>query len=185
MFAVETNIFSSNRNIKEFLEKVNKELANVTDWCVTNILSINTSKKIIKQTPWDNIPLKLPDLKSNKIILKRVTELKFLDVMTDKNLNWQSHIKLVESKISKNIGVLFKGSLHLIRHAYQYVSHLYIYKYVSYIGYGNTAWVSTSLKKHKKILPKHKNAVPIIFHEEKEAYARPFLKTIMLSTFIR
>ena len=87
LFAVETNIFSSNRNIKEFLEKVNKELANVTDWCVTNILSINTSKKIIKQTPWDNIPLKLPDLKSNKIILKRVTELKFLDVMTDKNLN--------------------------------------------------------------------------------------------------
>ena len=33
--------------------------------------------------------------------------------MIDKNLNWQSHIKLVESKISKNIGVLFKGSLHL------------------------------------------------------------------------
>ena len=92
---------------------------------------------------------------------------------------------MVESKISKNIGVLFKGSLHLIRHAYQYVSHLYIYKYVSYIGYGNTAWVSTSLKKHKKMLPKHKNAVPIIFHEEKEAYARPFLKKIMLSTFIR
>ena len=87
LFAVETNIFSLNRNIKELLEKVNKELANVTDWCVTNILSINTSKKIIKQTPWDNIPLKLPDLKSNKIILKRVTELKFLDVMTDKNLN--------------------------------------------------------------------------------------------------
>ena len=30
--------------------------------------------------------------------------------MIDKNMN-QSHIKLVESKISKNIGILFKGSL--------------------------------------------------------------------------
>ena len=68
--------------------------------------------------------------------------------MIDKNLNWQSHIKLVESKISKNIGVLFKGSLHLIRHAYQYVSHLYIYKYVSFIG--NTACASTSHNRHKK-----------------------------------
>ena len=67
----------------------------------------------------NNIPLKLPDLKFNNIILKRVTELKFLGVMIDKNLNWQSHIKLVESKISKNIGGLFKDSLHLIRHAYQ------------------------------------------------------------------
>ena len=33
--------------------------------------------------------------------------------MIDRILNWQSHIKLVESKISKNIGVLFEGSLHL------------------------------------------------------------------------
>ena len=72
-------------------------------------------------------PLKLPDLDFNDIILKRVTELKFLDVMIDKNLNWQSHIKLVESKISKNTGVLFKGSLHLIRHACQYFSRLYVY----------------------------------------------------------
>ena len=74
----------------------------------------------------NNIPLKLPDLKFNNIILKRVTELKFLDVMIEKNLNWQSHTKLVKSEVSKNVGVLFKGSLHFITHAYQYVSHLYI-----------------------------------------------------------
>ena len=53
-----------------------------------------------------NIPLKLPDVKFNNIILKRVAELKFPVVMITENLNWQSHIKLVESKISKNIGVL-------------------------------------------------------------------------------
>ena len=98
----------------------------------------------------NNIPLKLPDIKFNNIILKRVTELKFLGIMIDKNLNWQTHIKLVESKISKNIGVVFKGSLHLIRHAYQNVSHLYIYKYISYIGYGNTTWASKSQNKDKK-----------------------------------
>ena len=96
----------------------------------------------------NNIPLKLPDLKFNNIILKRVTELKFLGVMIDKNLNWQSHIKLVENKVSKNVGVLFKGILHLIRHTYQYDSHLYIYKYASFIGYGNAAWASTSHNKH-------------------------------------
>ena len=52
--------------------------------------------------------------------------------------------------MSKNIGVLFKGSLHFKRHAYQYFSRLYVYKYVSYIGYGNTAWISTFWNKHKK-----------------------------------
>ena len=35
----------------------------------------------------NNIPLELPDLKFNNIILKRVTELKFLSVMIDENLN--------------------------------------------------------------------------------------------------
>ena len=44
MFAVETNIFYSNRNINELFEKVNKEQANVTNWCVTNKLSTNASK---------------------------------------------------------------------------------------------------------------------------------------------
>ena len=38
----------------------------------------------------------------------------------------------------------------------------------------------------KKILAKHKHVVPIIFQEEKKAYARPFLKKkIMFSIFIR
>ena len=44
MFAVEINIFYSNRNVKELFKKVNKELANVTNWYVLNKLSINTSK---------------------------------------------------------------------------------------------------------------------------------------------
>ena len=84
-------------------ENVNKELANVTDWCFANKLSVNRSKaKYIfshKQAGW-NIPLN---------ILKGVTELKFLGVMIEKNLNWQSHIKLVESKISKTL----ESYLHL------------------------------------------------------------------------
>ena len=44
IFAVETNIFYPNRIIKGLFENVNKELANVTDWCVTNKVSIDTSK---------------------------------------------------------------------------------------------------------------------------------------------
>ena len=124
----------------------------------------------------NNIPLKLPDLKFNNIILKRVTELKFLGVMIDKNLNWQSNIKLVESKVSKNVGVLFKGSLHLIRHVYQYVSHLYIYKYVSFIVYGNTSWASTSHSKHKKILSK--NMLFQLYSWRKRSLCKALLKRL-------
>ena len=44
MFAVETNIFYPNSIIKKLFENVNNKLAKVTNWCVVNKLSINTSK---------------------------------------------------------------------------------------------------------------------------------------------
>ena len=49
----------------------------------------------------------------NIFFLERVTELKLLSVMIDKNLDLQIHIKTVESKFSKNVRVLFTNSLHL------------------------------------------------------------------------
>ena len=60
-----------------------------------------------KQTDWNNITLKLPKLKFYNIILKRLTQLKFLGVMIDKNLNWQNNIKLVEFKILGPINDVF------------------------------------------------------------------------------
>ena len=40
-----------------------------------------------KQTDWNDLPLELPGLKFNNSILERATELRFLDVMADGNLN--------------------------------------------------------------------------------------------------
>ena len=64
--------------------------------------------------------------------------------MIDENLSWQSHIKLVESKISKNIGFLFKGSPHLNKKCLSMIYFSFIH---SYVNYGNIAWVSTSQTK--------------------------------------
>ena len=57
MFADDTNLFYSNSNINELFENVNKELANATDWCFANKLSINTNINTIffyKQTDRSN-----------------------------------------------------------------------------------------------------------------------------------
>ena len=71
MFADATNLFYSNSSRNELCGSVNKELPNFIDWCLVNKLSINTSKTIFffrKQTDWNNIHLKLSDLKFNKIL---------------------------------------------------------------------------------------------------------------------
>ena len=62
-----------------------------------------------KNSTKDELPLKLPDLKIVNRVLKSQTSIKFLGVMLDENISWKGHIKTVENKLSKNIGLLCKA----------------------------------------------------------------------------
>ena len=44
IFAEDASIFSSNSNTNKLFENLNKELGNITNWCIANKLSLNTSK---------------------------------------------------------------------------------------------------------------------------------------------
>ena len=44
MFADDTNLFYSNKNIDILFEIVNKELVNINNWFIANKLSLNASK---------------------------------------------------------------------------------------------------------------------------------------------
>ena len=61
-----------------------------------------------KPTDQDNIPLKLPSLQLNGNIIEKENSLKFLAAILDEHLIWKKHIHLIENKVSKNVGVLYK-----------------------------------------------------------------------------
>ena len=61
----------------------------------------------------DSLPSQLPTMAFNNIEIKRENSIKFLGVSIDENLTWKNHIEVVENKISKNVGVLYRGS-HLL-----------------------------------------------------------------------
>ena len=48
-------------------------------------------------------------MKINNHEIKRAESIKLLGVMLDENLTWKPHIKYIENKIAKNIGLLFKA----------------------------------------------------------------------------
>ena len=52
----------------------------------------------------------------SKNIEKRPS-IKFLGVMLDEHTSWNDHIKTVESKLAKNIGLLNRGSYFLNKHS--------------------------------------------------------------------
>ena len=179
MFADDTNLFYSNRNIDTLFEIVNNELVNISMWFQANKLSLNANKtKYVlfhKPRKKKHIPLNLPILKINESEIKREHSLKFLGVIVDENLNWKNHIELLENKIAKNVGVLFKASKFLNMRC---LVNIYFALIHSYISYANIAWASSCRTGLKKILLKQKQAARIIFHKYRLAHARPLMKEL-------
>ena len=170
MFADDTNLFYSHKNIHQLFAKVNEELEKIGDWFKANKLSLN-NKNSIK----DDLPLKLPDLKIANNQIERKNAIKVLGVMLDENVNWQEHIRTVENKIAKNIGLLYRAKYLLNESSLKCIYFAYIH---SYLNYANIAWANTYRTKLKAIHLLQKGAVRIVFNENNMAHPRPLLRSL-------
>ena len=177
MFADDTNLFYSNENVDTLFETVNKELVNINTWFQANKLSLNANKTkyVFFHKPKKKVPFNLPTLKINSTEIKREQSLKFLGVIIDESLTWKEHIDILESKISKNIGVLYKASKLL---NISCLKNIYFALIHSYINYANIAWASSWQTGLKKIFLKQKQAVRIIFKKDRLTHSRPLMKKI-------
>ena len=159
MFADDTNLFCSHKNIKELFKIMNHELIKIQQWFNANKLSLN-----IKKTKYsffhplafqDRIPLRVPKLEINNSSIKREKIMKFLGVLLDENMTWKNHVSCVENKISKNLGILYKARGLLNKKC---MKQLYFSFVHSYLNYGNIAWASTNKSKLKTLLYKQNMA---------------------------
>ena len=145
LFAEDTNHFYSHNNVKELFRTMNAELSHLNDWFCANKLSLNTDKtKYVlfhKAKSKDNLPLVLPDLFINDVKIKSENSMKFLGVMIDENVTWKTHVELVENKISKSVGILFKASRSLNSKSLQSTYFALVHPY---INYAKIAWASTN-----------------------------------------
>ena len=82
----------------------------------------------------DNLPLKVPILKIKDFQIKRTTSIKVLVIMVDENLTWNDHIHILENKLSKNIGLLYRAKPYLDKNT---MTTLYFSFFYSYLNYGN------------------------------------------------
>ena len=90
MFADDTNLFYAEENIKRLFDTVNIELQKISQWFISNKLSLNVTKTkysfFHKPSKKDNIPLVLPKLSICNNEIKRSKSIKFLGVFLDENL---------------------------------------------------------------------------------------------------
>ena len=94
-----------------------------------------------------SIPFHLPTLEINSHDIERVNTMKFLGILLNDNLPWKEHIKYLENKIAKNIGLMHRANPFLDKESLLALYYSYIH---SYLNYANLAWGSTYLTNLKK-----------------------------------
>ena len=144
---------------------------------ISNKLSLNITKTkysfFHKPSKRDNIPLLLPKLNINNSEIEWSECLKFLGVLRDENLCWKEHIKYIESKITKNIGLLYNAKPYITKHSLLSFYHSYIH---SYINYGNIARGSTTRTNLKKIYSQQKHAIRTVCSKDRLSHTRELFK---------
>ena len=110
----------------------------------------------------------------SRLIIKRENSTKFLGILIDDNLTWQSHIHYIENKSSKNIGLLYKATF-LNQKCLKSIYFSFIH---SYINYANKPWASTIQTKMKKLFRCQKHVSRIIYNEDTTTHARPLMKSL-------
>ena len=128
-----------------------------------------------KSSAKDDILLKLTISKISGKKIERETAIKFLGVMLDENITWEKHIRTIESKLAKNIGLLYRAKPLLQVKSLKSIYFAYIH---SHINYANIAWGSTYRTKLKTIYFHQKHAVRIVFNEDKLTHSRQLLRAL-------
>ena len=133
----------------------NTELEKIVIWFQAKKFSLNESKTkfTLFHKSWDkdDLPLKLPILTINNFEIKRATSIKFLGIMVDENITWNDNIHILENKLSKNTGLLYRAKPYLDKNTIT----LYFSFFHSYLNYGNIVWASTTKSKLRKIASQH------------------------------
>ena len=175
MFADDTNLFVSKSDINELFATANKELEHLSHWFKSNKLTLNTEK-----TKWilfhslrkkSSLPSNLPQILIDNVEIKRDPVTKFLGVYLDENITWNQHISYICSKVSKNMGVLYKARNYLNKINLRQLYFSFIH---CYLNYANIAWGSTEKSKLQRLYRCQKRAIRIINFADRFSHCKPY-----------
>ena len=154
LYADDTSTLLISKSIQELESIYNKELPYVTDWLNANKLTLTVEKLnlVLFRSTKKIVETLNIKIKGEQIQEKHYT--KYLGILIDNKLSWNCHIKNVNLKISKGIGILIK----LRRYLPKGVLRALFYAFVQpHINYGLLVWGSatpSNLKPIKKIYRK-------------------------------
>lgn len=143
MFADDTTFHIRHSDLNSAVAIVNSQLSLFAEWLRVNRLSLNTKKT---KSMLFTLNHAMRDRELYVHIdgdpIYTVKETKFLGVMVQNNLSWNSHIRYVSSKISKTLGIFYKVRFKLPKSTLISLYYTFLYPYIQYC---NVIWGGGSI----------------------------------------
>ena len=150
LFADDTNLILSSRNLKQLEKEANEELIKIQQYLIANKLSLNVTKTTFSiiaprgKSVGEKITLKI-----GKENIKEVDQFKFLGVLIHKNFKFKDQFEKVVEKVKKGVNALTAAKRFLNYNAKLQVYHSLIHSHITYCC---LSWLSKISKKQLKIL---------------------------------
>ena len=132
-FADDSNMFLSGKNPDDLIRIMNEEMVKVVDWLQLNRLSLNLNKTHFILFRRKRVKTSLSeDLIINNIKIGMTERTKFLGVIIDQNLSFQSHILYIKGKVARGIGILYKSRPYFSLETMRMLYNAFVYPYFMY-----------------------------------------------------
>ena len=176
LFADDTTLYTSNKNVNNLCADMSAELVLVKEWLLSNRLTLNVKKTFymifsLRKVPEDT------RVTIGSQVLDRQHNGKFLGVILDDKLTFREHTDLVSKKVSKLCGLFFKLKQSFPIHILIKLYYSLIYPYLTYCL---LAWGSASHSQLHPILLLQKRVVRILTNSEYLAHTKPLFKELQI-----
>ena len=134
LYADDANIIITGNNITEVDAQLRDLCKIILKWVDSNGLRLNLKKtKYMIFSRSRNLEL-LSTLKiaNLPIVIERLTESKFLGVIVDENLTWSRHIKTIQTKMARYIGLMYKLKSQLPLKVRIQIFHSFVQSHINY-----------------------------------------------------
>ena len=178
LFADDSNLFYSDKDLEHLEETVNQELSKINTWLCANKLSLNIDKThFVIFHPYQKKLNYSVKIEIDDKTINQHKSVKYLGILIDCHLNWKEHIQQISKKISRGIGVLCK-----IRHYVdvKILVQLYHAIILPFFSYSCIVWGNTYEHNIKPLQIMQKKAIRLITFSDFDAHTSPLFAQLKL-----
>ena len=178
LFADDSNMFVSGKDPDDLIRTMNEEMVKVVDWLQINRLSLNLKKThfILFHRKRARVSLSAGVI-INNVKIDMVEKTKFLGVIIDQNMSFQSHINYIKGKVARGLGILYKSRPYFNLETMRTLYNAFIYPYFTYCI---EVWGNTYQSYLEPLVKMQKRAIRTIVGARKYAHTAPMFLYLKL-----